>query len=232
MAAATPNDFDWDAVFDGADWFHISGVTPALSASAAAVSLAAARAARARGVTISCDYNYRKNLWRFGKKAPDVMRELVALADIGIANEEDCQQTLGIQVEVDVDRGALDPETYRALAARVLEEFPNPQRQAITLRESVSADHNAWSAVLATKSSFVLSKKYDIADIVYRVGAGDAFAAGLIYGLRAYKDDARALELATAAGCLKHSVSGDFNRTTLAEVEALVQGAGSGRVQR
>lgn len=232
MAAATPNDFEWDAIFDGADWFHISGVTPALSASAAAVSLAAARAARAKGITISCDYNYRKNLWRYGKKAPEVMRELVALADIGIANEEDCQQALGIQVAIDVDRGALDPAVYGALATRVLEEFPNLQRQAITLRESVSADHNGWSAVLATRSSYLHSKKYDIADIVDRVGAGDAFAAGLIYGLRAYKDDARALELATAAGCLKHSVSGDFGRTTLAEVETLVQGAGSGRVQR
>lgn len=232
MAAATPSDFDWGAIFDGADWFHISGVTPALSASAAAVSLAAVRAARAKGISISCDFNYRKNLWRYGKKAPEVMRELVALADIGIANEEDCQEALGIHVNVDVDRGALDPETYRALAARVLEEFPNLQRQAITLRESVSADHNRWSAVLATRSSFVHSKSYDIADIVDRVGAGDAFAAGLIYGLRTYKNDARALELATAAGCLKHSVSGDFSRSTLAEVEALMHGAGSGRVQR
>lgn len=232
MAAATPNDFDWDAVFEGADWFHISGVTPAISASAAAVSLDAARAARSKGATISCDYNYRKNLWRFGKKAPEVMRQLVALADIGIANEEDCQHALGIQVDVDVDGGTLDLATYRALAGLVLEEFPNLQRQAITLRESVSADRNGWAAVLATRSSFEQSKKYDIADIVDRVGAGDAFAAGLIYGLRAYQDDARALEFATAAGCLKHSISGDFSRTNLAEVEALVQGAGSGRVQR
>ena len=155
-------------------------MTPALSASAAAVSLAAAQAARARGVTISCDYNYRKNLWRFGKQAPEVMRELVALADIGIANEEDCQHALGIHVDVDVDRGSLDVATYRALAGRVLEEFPNLQRQAITLRESGSADRNAWAAVLASRSSFEHSKKYDIADIVDRVGAGERVAARLI----------------------------------------------------
>lgn len=232
MAGATPNDFDWAVIFDGADWFHISGVTPAISASAAAVALAAASAARAHGVTVSCDYNYRKNLWRFGKKAPEVMRELVALADVGIANEEDCQQALGIDVAANVHGGALELEIYRTLAARVLEQFPNLQRQAITLRESHSADRNEWSAVLATRSSFLQSKKYDIADIVDRVGAGDAFAAGLIYGLRAYDDDQRALEFATAASCLKHSISGDFNRVSVAEVTALMQGEGSGRVQR
>ncbi len=232
VALAKPNDFAWESIFANADWFHISGVTPAISAQAAEIALAAAGAARAKGLTVSCDYNYRKNLWRYGKSAPEVMRNLVALANVGVANEEDCQKALGIEVDIDVSSGKLVEEKYRALAARVLDAFPNLERQAITLRESHSADRNAWSAVLATRSGFIRSKAYDITDIVDRVGAGDAFAAGLIYGLRAFKDDKRALEFATAASCLKHSIAGDFNRVTVAEVEALMQGEASGRVQR
>ena len=232
ISTATANDFDWDAVFDGADWFHISGVTPAISASAAALSLDAARAAREKGLTISCDYNYRKNLWRYGKKAPEVMRELVAYAHVGIANEEDCQKALGIEVDVDVHSGYLGRDKYRVLAERVLDEFPNLRRQIITLRESHSADRNGWSAVLHNRRDFLSSTQYDITDIVDRVGGGDSFAAGVIYGLRAYDDDLRALEFATAASCLKHSILGDINRVSVAEVEALVAGDASGRVQR
>jgi 2-dehydro-3-deoxygluconokinase len=232
IATAVTGDFDWNAIFDGADWFHISGVTPAISAQAAEVSIAAAKAARAMGITVSCDYNYRKNLWKYGKKAPEVMRKLVAEAHVGIANEEDCQKALGIEVSVNVEGGELQVEQYRVLAERVLTEFPNLQRQVITLRESHSADRNGWSAVLATKGAFFHSKHYDITDIVDRVGAGDSFAAGMIYGLRAYKDDQRALEFATAASCLKHSILGDFNRVTVAEVEGLMHGEASGRVQR
>ena len=226
------SDFDWNAVFDGADWFHISGVTPAISASAAELSIAAARAARERGITVSCDYNYRKNLWRYGKKAPEVMRELVAYAHVGIANEEDCQKALGIEVDVDVSSGYLGHDKYRVLAERVLDEFPNLRRQVITLRESHSADRNGWSAVLHNRRDFLSSTQYEITDIVDRVGGGDSFAAGVIYGLRAYGDDLRALEFATAASCLKHSILGDVNRVTVAEVEALVAGDASGRVQR
>ena len=232
MAAAKPSDFDWDAVFAGADWFHISGVTPAISAAAAALSLAAARAARERGVTVSVDYNFRKNLWRYGKNAPEVMRELVRCANIGIANEEDCQKSLGITADVDVTSGDLAHVAYRVLAEKVLEAFPNLSRQAITLRESHSADHNGWSAVLHNRRDFLTSRHYEINDIVDRVGAGDSFAAGLIYGIRAYGDDAKALEFATAASCLKHSVPGDVNRVSVAEVEALMGGDASGRVQR
>ena len=232
IAEAKASDFNWDAIFDGADWFHISGVTPAISASAAELSIQAAKAARAKGITVSCDYNYRKNLWKYGKKAPDVMRKLVAEAHVGIANEEDCQKALGIEVAVNVESGDLQVEQYRALAERVLAEFPNLQRQVITLRESHSADHNGWSSVLATRSSFHHSRHYDITDIVDRVGAGDSFAAGLIYGIRAYRDDQKALEFATAASCLKHSILGDFNRVSVSEVEALMHGEGSGRVQR
>lgn len=232
ISTAKPTDFDWDAVFDGADWFHISGVTPAISASAAELSVAAARAAREKGLTVSCDYNYRKNLWRYGKSAPDVMRELVAFAHVGIANEEDCQKALGIESDVEVASGHLGDEKYRTLAERVLEAFPNLERQVITLRESHSADHNGWSAVLHNRNGFLTSRHYEITDIVDRVGGGDSFAAGLIYGLRAYRDDQKALEFATAASCLKHSILGDINRLTCAEVESLMGGDASGRVQR
>jgi 2-dehydro-3-deoxygluconokinase len=232
LAAARPGDFDWDAVFEGAAWFHISGVTPAISASGAELSLEAARQARAKGVTVSCDYNYRKNLWRYGRSAPEVMRELVRQVDVGIANEEDCQKSLGVDVEVDVHAGGLETERYRTVAQRVLDEFPNLRVQAVTLRESRSADTNGWSACLHNREQFLVARRYEITDIVDRVGAGDAFAAGLIFGMVRYRDDARALEFATAASCLKHSVPGDFNRVSLGDVEAMMKGEASGRVQR
>ena len=232
IAAAKPGDFDWDVVLDGASWFHLTGVTPAISQSAADLAIDGARRAREKGITVSCDYNYRKNLWKYGKSAPDVMRELVRHVHVGIANEEDCQEALGIELDVDVASGSLATDRYRALAARVLEEFPNLDKQVITLRESHSADRNGWSAVLHNRKDFLLSRRYDITDIVDRVGAGDSFAAGLIYGLQAHGDDARALEFAAAASCLKHSILGDFNRVSVSEVEALVAGEASGRVQR
>lgn len=232
IATAQPGDFDWDRIFEGADWFHLSGVTPALSESAARIALEAVRKAREKGLTVSIDYNYRKNLWRYGKKAPEVMRELVSYGTVGIANEEDCQKALGIEIDVDVHSGKLDAERYEALARRVLDEFPNLEKQVITLRESHSADHNGWSAVLHNRREFLQSRKYEIRDIVDRVGGGDSFAAGLIYGLLTYRDDARALEFAVAASCLKHSILGDYNRVSVAEVEALMKGDASGRVQR
>ena len=232
MASAKPGDFDWAAIVQGANWFHVSGVTPAISATAAQLALEAVRAAKAARVPVSIDYNFRKNLWRWGKRAPEVMRELVSHAQVGIANEEDCQQALGIKIDVDVNRGGLVADQYRVLAERVLEEFPNLERQAITLRESHSADHNGWSAVLHNRKQFLTSRRYDITDIVDRVGAGDSFAAGLIRGMLAYRDDSKALEFAAAASCLKHSIDGDFNRVTVAEVEALMKGEASGRVQR
>ena len=232
MAAAKPGDVDWDVVLDGASWFHLTGVTPAISQSAADLAIDGARRAREKGITVSCDYNYRKNLWKYGKSSPDVMRELVRHVHVGIANEEDCQEALGIELDVDVASGSLATDRYRALAARVLEEFPNLDKQVITLRESHSADRNGWSAVLHNGKDFLVSRRYDITDIVDRVGAGDSFGAGLIYGLHAYGDDARALEFAAAASCLKHSILGDFNRVSVSEVEALVAGEASGRVQR
>ena len=232
LASSKPGDFDWSAIFSGATWFHISGITPAVSATGAELALEAVRAARAAGVTVSCDYNYRANLWKYGKSAPEIMRELVKHVQIGIANEEDCQKSLGIVSTADAHSGALDTDTYRRLAERVLEEFPNLERQVITLRESRSADHNGWAACLHNRRDFLVSRRYDITDIVDRVGSGDAFAAGIIYVLLALKDDQEALEFAVAAGCLKHSVPGDFNVISRDEVEKLVAGDASGRVQR
>ncbi len=232
IATASPGDFDWDAIFDGADWFHVTGVTPAISASAAEAALAAAGSARSKGLTVSCDYNFRAKLWQYGKRAIDVMRELVGLAHVGIANEEDCQKALGIGPGEGVSGGSLDAAAYRGLAERVLEAFPSLTRQVITLRESHSADHNGWSAVLHNRREFLHSRHYDIANIVDRVGAGDSFAAGLIYALRAGQADQGALEFATAASCLKHSIEGDFNLVGVGEVNALVRGDASGRVQR
>ncbi|HET9983443.1 MAG TPA: sugar kinase [Longimicrobiales bacterium] len=232
IASAKPGDFDWDRILDGAAWFHVSGVTPAISRTAAELSIEAARRARELGLTVSIDYNYRKNLWRWGKSAPEVMPELVRYAHVGIANEEDCQNALGIEAEGDVASGTLDVDRYRALAERVLERFPNLEKQVVTLRESRSADANGWSAVLHDRRDSFHSRAYEITDIVDRVGAGDSFAGGLIHGLLASGDDARALEFATAASCLKHSIPGDYNRVGIAEVEALMKGEGSGRVQR
>lgn len=232
IATARPGDFDWSSILDGADWFHVSGITPAISESAAELTLEAVQKARAMGVVVSCDYNYRKNLWRYGKRAPEVMREIVRHVNVGIANEEDCQKSLGIEADVDVSSGTLEQDKYRALAECVLDAFPGLEKQVITLRESRSADHNDWSAVLHNRKDFLVSRSYGIADIVDRVGGGDSFAAGLIYGLLTYRDDARALEFATAASCLKHSIPGDFNRVSVAEVESLMGGDASGRVQR
>lgn len=232
ISTARAGDFDWSAIFNGADWFHISGVTPAISASAAELSLEAARRARELGVTVSVDYNYRKNLWKYGKSAPEIMRELVACAHVGIANEEDCQKALGIEIDADVHAGELDAGKYKVLAERVLSAFPNLDTQVITLRESRSADVNGWSAVLHDGKNFHHSRQYDITDIVDRVGAGDSFAGGLIFGLLVFNDHVKALEFATAASCLKHSIIGDYNRVTVAEVEDLMKGGGSGRVQR
>jgi 2-dehydro-3-deoxygluconokinase len=232
ISTARASDFDWKAIFADASWFHVSGVTPAISATAAELALTAAREARQRNVTVSIDYNYRKNLWKYGKSAPEVMRELVTCADVGIANEEDCQKALGIEVDADVESGELDAGKYKQLAERVLSEFPNLQKQVITLRESHSADVNGWSAVLHNRKSYHHSRRYDITDITDRVGAGDSFAGGLIYGMLTYADDLKALEFATAASCLKHSIIGDYNRVTALEVEDLMKGGGSGRVQR
>ena len=232
IALAGPGDFDWSAVFDGAGWFHITGITPALSASAAELSLESVRIAREKGLTVSCDLNYRKNLWKYGRTATEVMRELVKSIDIGIANEEDCQMSLGIASASDVHSGKLEVADYRKLAEKVMAAFPNLKALAITLRESKSASHNGWSACLHNGKDFLVSRHYEITHIVDRVGGGDCFAAGLIYGLQTLPSHQEALEFAVAASCLKHSIPGDFNRFTVDEVKGLLKGDGSGRVQR
>jgi 2-dehydro-3-deoxygluconokinase len=227
-----PGDFNWDEIFKGAKWFHITGIMPALSQSAADLSLEAVKAAHDRGITVSCDFNFRGKLWKYGKSAPEVMNELVKYVDVGIANEEDCQKSLGISAGVHVESGELEISKYEALSTRVLEVFPNMSTIAITLRESRSADINGWSACLRDKSGFYLSRQYEMQDIIDRVGGGDSFASALIYGLTAYDDQGEALGFAVAASCLKHSISGDFNRVSVAEVEKLMRGDASGRVQR
>ncbi|MCO5188337.1 MAG: sugar kinase [Anaerolineae bacterium] len=237
ISTAKSADFDWDTIFDEAGWFHITGITPAISATAAELSLHAVQAAQARGVTVSCDYNFRKKLWNYGKTAPEVMGELVKYVDVGIANEEDCQKSLGVVLEDgDVDHavtsGNLDTTRYEALAQKMFATFPNLKYQAITLRESISASHNGWSACLYNGHDFFLSRRYDITDIVDRVGGGDSFAAGLIYGLHTGMADEDALNFAVAASCLKHSILGDVNLVTVTEVQRLAGGDASGRVQR
>jgi 2-dehydro-3-deoxygluconokinase len=232
IAEARPGDIDWQASFSGATWFHITGITPAISQSAADLSLEAVRQARKMGLTVSVDLNYRKNLWKYGKTAPQVMGELVTYAHVVVANEEDCQKALGISAAADVEAGRLATEPYRRLAGEVLEKYPNLTHLAITLRESRSADDNGWSGVLATRTDFLVSRRYDIRNIVDRVGSGDAFAAGLIYGLNTLPESRAALEFAVAASCLKHSIPGDLPLLTAAEVQALMAGSGSGRVQR
>jgi len=233
IATAKPSDFDFVKILKSAAWLHVTGITPAISAEAAASTLAALKEAKKQGVTVSIDLNYRKKLWKWGKTAVEVMRELTAYADVIIANEEDIQKCLGIEANVDVTSGELDTNVYKTLTEEVKKQFPNISVIGVTLRESRSADVNGWSAALNGKTGFYLSRSYEITDIVDRVGGGDSFSAGLIYALSEYGDDEEyVINFAVAASALKHSISGDFNLTTLNEVKALVKGDGSGRVQR
>jgi len=232
IALAKPGDMNWKDIFAGATWFHITGITPAISASAADLSLEAVKVAKEMGLTVSCDFNYRGKLWKYGKSSIEVMSELVKYVDVGIANEEDCQKSLGITVDVDVESGKLNIDKYKELSGKVMKVFPNLKVMAITLRESKNADQNGWSACLNDGGNFYHSRKYDISDIVDRVGGGDSFSAGLIYGLNKFENNEDALNFAVAASCLKHSISGDFNRVTVKEVENLMGGDASGRVQR
>ncbi len=232
IAEAKLSDIDWNKIFDGVSWFHISGITPAISLSASELSLEAVKKAREKGITVSCDLNFRKNLWKYGKSAPEVMSELVKYADIVMGNEEDCQKSLGVKVDVDVESGRLQTEKYRELTDRVLGSYPDIKKIAITLRESHSANNNGWSAVLNNRKDFIISKKYEIHNIIDRVGGGDTFASGLIYGINNLADDKESLEFAVAASCLVHSIPGDLPLLTVEEVKSLAGGATSGRVQR
>lgn len=232
IAEAKSGDIDWDKIFTEASWFHITGITPAISLSASELSLEAVKKAKEKGIIVSCDLNYRGKLWKHGKSAPEVMGELVKYADIVVGNEEDCQKSLGVKVDIDIEAGKLQAEKYKKLTDKILKLYPNIKKIALTLRESHSANYNGWSAVLNNRKEFLISKKYEIHNIVDRVGAGDTFAAGLIYGLNNLSNDKEALEFAVAASCLTHSIPGDLPLFSVEEVEDLAGGAGSGRVQK
>lgn len=234
LAEIEPGMIDWRAAFQDADWFHWTGITPAISESAAATCLEAVKAARSQGLTVSTDMNYRSKLWKWGKQPEDVMEELVSYCDVAIGNEEDAEKVFGIHPpDTDVTTGELDAEKYRFVCKQLSERFPRLKTIAITLRGSLSASHNTWSAVLWHEGQLFFGPNYDITHIVDRVGGGDSFMAGLIYGLLTYRDDQqKALNFAVAASALKHTVFGDFNLVTVSEVEKLMQGDASGRVSR
>ena len=227
-----PEKYDWDSIYNNVTWLHISGITPAISEQTKEASIASVKEAKKRGITVSIDLNYRKNLWKYGVDAKEVMSVMTEYADVIIANEEDCQKSLGLECKSNVEGGKLDNEDYRKLSNSLLEKYPNVKKVAITLRESKSADINFWAAALNNGTDFIVSRKYEMYDIVDRVGGGDSFAGGLIYGLNVLGDDKEALEFAVAASCLKHTIDGDFNRVTVDEVLKLAKGDGSGRVQR
>jgi 2-dehydro-3-deoxygluconokinase len=226
---------DWESVFEGADWFHFTGITPAISASAAEVCLEACKVANRMGITVSCDINYRKNLWKYGKTASEVMPALVECCDVILGNEEDAEKVFGIKPEgFDAAKtaGEVEQGAFESVCRQIMARFPRAKKVIITLRGSINANHNTWGGVLFNGEKLYSSPRYNLTHIVDRVGGGDSFMGGLIYGLREYKDDERALNFAVAASALKHTIYGDFNLVTVAEVENLMKGDGSGRVAR
>jgi len=229
-----PGMIDWDKVFENTGWFHWTGITPAISQSAADVCLEAIKKANELGVTVSCDLNFRKNLWKYGKKAGEVMPELVAGTDIILGNEEDAEMVLGIKPEgINVTGGHVEAAAYESVSKQIMTKFPRCKKVITTLRGSVNANHNSWSGVLWDGQKLFESPTYQITHIVDRVGGGDSFMGGLIYGLLTYKnDDQKALNFAVAASCLKHTIFGDYNQVTVDEVEKLMGGDASGRVAR
>lgn len=233
ISEALLTDFAWDDVFAHANWFHITGITPAISQRGAELSLHAVQEAKKRGLTVSMDLNYRKKLWKYGKTAPEIMSQIVKHVDIIIANEEDCQSSLNIPIsKTEGSTQDVLLKQYKKLSEDVLASYPNLTSIAITLRESLTADSNNWSAIFNTRKKFYHSNRYEITDIIDRVGGGDSFCAGLICGLKTEKDPQKALDFAVAASCLKHSIFGDFNLSTKEDVYALAKGDTSGRVQR
>jgi 2-dehydro-3-deoxygluconokinase len=234
IAAIRPGMIDWDKVFEDVTWFHWTGITPAISEGAADVCKEAIKAARAKNITVSCDLNFRKNLWKWGKKAGDVMPGLVNGCDIILGNEEDAEKVFGIKPEgTDVSSGHVAASKYESVCVNLMEKFPQAKKVIITLRGSVNADHNSWSGVLFNGKKLFEAPEYQITHIVDRVGGGDSFMGGLIYGLLTFlDDDQRALDFAVAASCLKHTIHGDYNLVSVSEVEALMKGDGSGRVVR
>lgn len=231
-----PGMIDWEQVLAGADWFHWTGITPAISQGAADVCLEAIQTANRLGIPVSCDLNYRKNLWKYGKKASEVMPDLVAGCDIILGNEEDAEKVFGIKPEgfdVTATAGEVNAAEFESVCTQLMQRFPRARKVIITLRGSINANHNTWGGVLYDGKQLFQSLRYDITHIVDRVGGGDSFMGGLIYGLLTYpQDDQQALNFAVAASCLKHTIYGDYNEVTVKEVENLMKGDGSGRVSR
>jgi len=225
---------DWDKVFEGVTWFHWTGITPAISQGAADVCLEAIKKANEKGITVSCDLNYRKNLWKYGKTAGEVMPKLVAGTDIVLGNEEDAEKVLGVKPEgVDVTGGHVEGAAYESVSKQIMKQFPRCKKVITTLRGSINANHNSWAGVLWDGKTLFESPTYQITHIVDRVGGGDSFMGGLIYGLLTWsEDDQKALNFAVAASCLKHTVLGDFNQVSVDEVMKLMSGDASGRVAR
>ena len=231
-----PGMIDWKQVLAGADWFHWTGITPAISQGAADVCLEAIQTANRLGIPVSCDLNYRKNLWKYGKKASEVMPDLVAGCDIILGNEEDAEKVFGVKPEgfdVTATAGEVNAAEFESVCTQLMQRFPRARKVIITLRGSINANHNTWGGVLYDGKQLFQSPRYDITHIVDRVGGGDSFMGGLIYGLLTYpQDDQLALNFAVAASCLKHTIYGDYNEVTVKEVESLMKGDGSGRVSR
>ena len=234
LATIQPGMIDWDEVFSAASWFHWTGVTPAVSKGAYETLLEALKTARKLGLTISCDLNYRAKLWGWGKKAEEVMPELVDYADFAVGNEEDAEKVFGIHADgTNINSGDVDPEKYGMVCQQLVARFPNLKKVAITLRGSLSASHNTWCGVVWSGGKLVVGPTHDIFPIVDRVGGGDSFNAGWIYGLLKWpEDDEKALRFALATSALKHTIFGDFNLSTVKEVEKLMNGDASGRICR
>jgi len=234
FADLQPGMVDWKNIFSGASWFHWTGITPAVSAGTAAVCLEAASVAREMGLVVSCDMNYRAKLWKWGRTAREVMDELVRFCDVAIANEEDAEKFFGIHADgSEVTSGKVDANRYESVCKELVNRFPELKTVAITLRGSISADHNTWSGILWDQNQLSTAPIYNITHMVDRVGGGDSFAGGLIYGLLQYPEDKqKALNFAVAASALKHTIFGDFNLVSVSEVEKLMKGDGSGRVSR
>ena len=234
IADIQPGMLDWEAIFKDANWFHWTGITPALSEGAAATCLEGIKMANKLGVTVSTDLNFRKNLWKYGKTAAEVMPELVAGCDVILGNEEDAEKVFHIQPEgVDVTAGHVEAAAYESVCRQLVKRYPRAKKVIITLRGSINANHNTWAGTLFNGEKIFFSPQYDITHIVDRVGGGDSFMGGLICGLLTYPDDdQQALNFAVAASCLKHTIYGDFNLVTVDEVKNLMKGDGSGRVSR
>lgn len=234
IAEIKPGMIDWDKVLEGASVFHWTGITPAISQGAADVCLEGIKKANEKGITVTCDLNFRKNLWKYGKTAAEVMPELVAGCDVILGNEEDAAMVLGIHPEgVDVTAGHVEAAAYESVSKQIVAKFPRCKKVITTLRGSINANHNSWSGVLWDGKTLYEAPTYQITHIVDRVGGGDSFMGGLIYGLLTWpQDDQKALNFAVAASCLKHTIYGDYNRVTVDEVVKLMEGDASGRVSR